>query len=47
VLDVRGLPFGGYFIGQPARDYYKLGGALLQAGYGERALPYFEEMLRL
>jgi tetratricopeptide (TPR) repeat protein len=44
--DVRGLPFGGYFIGTPARDYYKLGGALLQAGYGEQALPYFEEMLR-
>ena len=44
--DLRGLPLGGYFIGQPARDYYKFGGALLQAGYGERALPYFEEMLR-
>ncbi len=44
--DLRGLPLGGYFIGSPARDYYKFGGALLQAGYGERALPYFEEMLR-
>jgi len=45
--ELRGLPFGGYFIGRPARDYYKFGGALLQAGYGEQALPYFQEMLRL
>ncbi len=44
--DARGLPFAGYFIGRPARDYYKLGGALQQAGYGEQALPYFEETLR-
>lgn len=44
--DPRGLPFNGYFAGQPGRDYYKFGGALLQAGYGEQALPYFEEDLR-
>ncbi len=44
--DPRGLPFQGYFIGRPGRDYYKFGGALLQAGYGEQALPYFEENLR-
>ncbi len=45
--DPRGLPFAGRFIGRPTRDYYKLGGALLEAGYGENALPYFQEMLRL
>jgi Flp pilus assembly protein TadD len=43
--DPRGLPFNGYFAVQPRRDYYKFGGALLQSGYGERALPYFEEEL--
>ncbi len=42
----RGVPFDGYFAGRPRRDYYKFGGALLQAGYGERALPYLEEGLR-
>jgi tetratricopeptide (TPR) repeat protein len=45
--DVRGLPFAGVFLGQPRRDYYKIGGALLMAGYGEQALPYLEEMVRL
>ncbi len=40
------LPFPGYFTGRPRRDYYKIGGALLQAGYAEQALPYLEEMLR-
>ena len=44
--DPRGLPFAGHFTGWPARDYYKFGGALLQAGYSEQALPYLEEMLR-
>ena len=44
--DPRGLPFGGFYTGRPRRDYYKIGGALLQAGYGEQALPYLEEMLR-
>ena len=44
--DPRGLPFPGIFTGRPRRDYYKLGGALLQAGYPEQALPYLEEMLR-
>src|SRR4029079_1895318 len=38
----RGLPFQGWSIGRPTRDYYKLGGALLEAGYGENALPYFQ-----
>jgi tetratricopeptide (TPR) repeat protein len=44
--DRRGLPFDGFFTGHPRRDYYKIGGALLLAGYGEQALPYLEEMLR-
>jgi tetratricopeptide (TPR) repeat protein len=42
----RGVPFEGVFTGLPQRDYYKFGGALLQAGYPEQALPYLEEMLR-
>ena len=45
--DIRGLPFPGWFLGRPTRDYYKLGGALLEAGYPEQALPYFEENLRI
>ena len=44
--DPRGLPFAGQYIGHPVRDYYKIGGGLLQAGYPEQALPYLEEMLR-
>jgi len=44
--DRRGLPFAGIFIGRPTRDYYKIGGALLQAGYSDQALPYLEEMRR-
>jgi Flp pilus assembly protein TadD len=44
--DPRGIPFEGFFTGRPGRDYYKFGGALLQAGYPEQALPYLEEMLR-
>ena len=44
--DPRGLPFAGYYIGRPVRDYYKIGGGLLQAGYPEQALPYLQEMLR-
>jgi tetratricopeptide (TPR) repeat protein len=46
VPDPRGVPFAGRYFGQPARDYYKFGGALLGAGYGEQALPYLQEMLR-
>jgi len=40
--DPLALPFGGTFYGMPARDYYKIGAAMLMAGYGERALPYLE-----
>jgi tetratricopeptide (TPR) repeat protein len=41
--DKRALPFNGIFHGKPTRDYYKIGGAMLMAGYPERALPYLEE----
>ena len=44
--DPRGLPFPGRYYSVPRRDYYKFGGALLQAGYTEQALPYLNEMLR-
>jgi len=44
--DARALPFSGFFVGRPTRDYFKIGGALLQAGYSEQSLPYLEEMLR-
>ncbi len=46
VPDRRGLPFAGDYLGHPGRDYYKFGGALLEAGYPEQALPYLQEMLR-
>jgi tetratricopeptide (TPR) repeat protein len=50
VPDARALPFDGVgvgvFWGQPTRDYFKIGGAMMMAGYGERALPYLEEALR-
>jgi tetratricopeptide (TPR) repeat protein len=44
--DARAVPFDGVFYGQPTRDYFKIGGAMMMAGYGERALPYLEEALR-
>lgn len=44
--DPRGLPLEGKYVNAPRRDYYKFGGALLQAGYYEPALPYLEEVLR-
>ncbi|MGO9232368.1 MAG: FG-GAP-like repeat-containing protein [Bryobacteraceae bacterium] len=46
VPDPRALPFGGVFHGMPGRDYFKIGGAMLMAGYGEYALPYLEEASR-
>ena len=46
VPDARALPFDGVFHGMPTRDYFKMGGAMMMAGYGERALPYLEEALR-
>jgi len=46
VPDPRALPFGGVYHGVPGRDYFKIGGAMLLAGYGEFALPYLEEASR-
>jgi tetratricopeptide (TPR) repeat protein len=46
VPDARALPFGGVYHGLPGRDYFKIGGAMLMAGYGEYALPYLEEASR-
>ena len=46
VPDARALPFDGVFHGMPTRDYFKIGGAMMMAGYGEQALPYLEEASR-
>ena len=42
IPDDRAMPFPGAWLGHPTRDYYKIGGAMLQAGYGEQALPYLQ-----
>ena len=44
--DARSMPFDGVYYGQPTRDYFKIGGAMWMAGYGEQALPYLEEALQ-
>ncbi len=46
VPDARALPFEGVYHGRPARDYFKIGGAIWMAGYPEMALPYLEEASR-
>jgi len=46
VPNPRALPFEGVYHGVPARDYFKIGGAMLMAGYGDCALPYLEEASR-
>ena len=46
VPDPRALPFEGVYHGRPARDYFKIGGAMWMAGYPEQALPYLEEASR-
>ena len=40
------LPFPGFYIGQPHRDFFKFGAAFLWSGYNEQALPYLEQVLR-
>jgi len=41
------LPFPGYYAGgTPARNYFRHGAALYQAGYLEQALPYLEAVLQ-
>lgn len=39
------LPFTGYYLGRPRRDYFKLGAALLWCGYPEQALPYLRAVV--
>ncbi|HSU61038.1 MAG TPA: FG-GAP-like repeat-containing protein [Bryobacteraceae bacterium] len=42
----RPLPFPGFYISQPHRDFFKFGAAFLWSGYNEQALPYLEQVLR-
>ncbi len=39
------FPFDGHYIVEPRRDFYKIGAALLWAGYPQEALPYLEATL--
>ncbi|MGH9582947.1 MAG: tetratricopeptide repeat protein, partial [Bryobacteraceae bacterium] len=39
------LPFGGFYVAQPSRDFFKFGAAFLWAGFPEKALPYLERVL--
>jgi tetratricopeptide (TPR) repeat protein len=39
------LPFGGRYLVPPRRDFFKMGAALLSAGYPGPALPYLEAAL--
>ncbi len=40
------LPYDGFFVKPPKRDFYKFGAAFLWAGYSEQALPYLRQVLR-
>jgi len=42
----KALPFNGYYIGTPQRDFFKYGAAYLWSGYYEQALPYLQQVLR-
>ena len=42
----QGLPFPGFYIAQPHRDFFKFGAAFLWSGYNEQALPYLQQVLR-
>ncbi len=39
------LPFGGEYVSQPRRDFFKFGAAYLWSGYPAQALPYLEKVL--
>jgi Tfp pilus assembly protein PilF len=39
------LPFPGFYVGHPGRDFFKWGVAYMWAGYPEQALPYLEKVL--
>ena len=40
------LPFRGFYIKQPRRDYFKFGAAYLWAGLPQQALPYLERVIK-
>ena len=40
------LPYDGFYIKPPKRDFFKFGAAFLWAGYSEQALPYLRQVLR-
>jgi len=40
------LPFEGFYVTPPHRDFFKFGAAFLWAGYPEQALPYLQQVLR-
>jgi len=40
------LPFPGFYVQQPKRDYFKFGAAYLWAGMPEQALPYLKRVLQ-
>ncbi len=42
----KALPFGGFYVGDPHRDFFKFGAAYLWSGYYEQALPYLRQVLR-
>jgi tetratricopeptide (TPR) repeat protein len=39
------LPFHGFFVKEPKRDYFKFGAAYLWAGMPEQALPYLQRVV--
>jgi tetratricopeptide (TPR) repeat protein len=39
------LPFDGFYVGHPRRDFFKFGVAYMWAGFPEQALPYLEKVL--
>jgi tetratricopeptide (TPR) repeat protein len=40
------LPYEGFYVKPPKRDFFKFGAAFLWAGYSEQALPYLRQVLR-
>jgi Flp pilus assembly protein TadD len=41
-----GLPFDGFYVKPPKRDFFKFGVAFLWAGFPDQALPYLEKVLQ-
>ena len=40
------LPFPGFYVGNPHRDFFKFGAAYLWSGYYDQALPYLQQVLQ-